>query len=596
MYRRFLYPENGKRSVALREGDSIDSGSEDELEHGFKRMDIIKRSDGLRQGVSGVSLRTVGHSPVDRLPTELIQEIFFIALAGPRQPTFERNDSEPWTLPMKHTPFRFTAICRRWRFIAFTTPQLWEDLCIQFRKPLRNGFERVLLREWLQRSGTIPLTLYLTCPLYQCIDKSQPPETLHGIIRDLVNIMESAIERVRAVYMDVTLGNLSIQRMLKRGFLSGMPSLQEVHIAGELIEGERKPAFAFSGSHDLRFLETTIDVELSESQATTLRFIRTEGDIVTLYHLFLFCSYVEELSYSVFKLRPMPIEPSENLPRVIPYLTKLNVEFFPDASTNAQLWDRLTLPGLKVFQISVMLDTQGVEDFPTWPSLYSLFRRSQASLTYLSIQLPSINGRQLIEVLSLMPTLEGLKVQPVADEETISEDFWYALSGERSLVDEIEGWEELKGEETEGRRRRSLIELPILPYLQALYIHTPSANGLAGIAATILTRFPSHAAAKIQDSIYEGEAAASNSESCAMYMVETCQDRLRSLRLLEVAPCAFVKKDLMQYPGIEGPLQAGVDLHVDRQKSTCTCKYVENHPGENNSILSYPFLFVSKEL
>ncbi|KAK7018561.1 F-box domain-containing protein [Favolaschia claudopus] len=106
----------------------------------------LKRSIAvLRQQKAAVQQRLgVYKYPVLSLPNEIISEIFIRFLPaypecppsqGPRSPTF------------------LTQICRRWREVALSTPELWRALSLSV------GLGQQLGDLWLDRAGSCPLSL-----------------------------------------------------------------------------------------------------------------------------------------------------------------------------------------------------------------------------------------------------------------------------------------------------------------------------------------------------------------------------------------------------------------------------------------------------
>ena len=69
---------------------------------------------------------------------------------------------------------RVGAVCRRWRRIARSTPRLWTTIKIQLFSniPWLNS-TLDLAREWLSRSGQLPLTINVTCYTMMNISSSQ---------------------------------------------------------------------------------------------------------------------------------------------------------------------------------------------------------------------------------------------------------------------------------------------------------------------------------------------------------------------------------------------------------------------------------------
>ena len=82
--------------------------------------------------------------PVNRLPPEILGLI-------------------PSSLLSKRDLINATAVCRHWRNILLSSPDLWCDIdCSGSRGPLRNH----MLHEYLERSGTVPLNVRLTSVRY----------------------------------------------------------------------------------------------------------------------------------------------------------------------------------------------------------------------------------------------------------------------------------------------------------------------------------------------------------------------------------------------------------------------------------------------
>ncbi|KAK7052166.1 F-box domain-containing protein [Favolaschia claudopus] len=84
--------------------------------------------------------------PVFTLPNEIVSVVFVHFL-----PTYP----EPPRFFGPRSPFTLTHICRRWREIALTTPELWRAIHLGF-----GGETAALLAPlWLERSGCLPLSI-----------------------------------------------------------------------------------------------------------------------------------------------------------------------------------------------------------------------------------------------------------------------------------------------------------------------------------------------------------------------------------------------------------------------------------------------------
>ncbi|CAA7270682.1 unnamed protein product [Cyclocybe aegerita] len=99
----------------------------------------------------------MAHDPVTgKLPVEVTVRVFSVAMSDwGRLPT-------PLYEGISRVPLLFGAVSRRWREIAWSTPSLWTevDICIS---STRVTTQMDLLKEWLERSGQLPLLIGLCC-------------------------------------------------------------------------------------------------------------------------------------------------------------------------------------------------------------------------------------------------------------------------------------------------------------------------------------------------------------------------------------------------------------------------------------------------
>jgi len=117
-------------------------------------------------------------SPVRRLPLDIFREIFYHCLPTDRNPIMSAVEA----------PMLLTRVCGLWRSIAFSSPRIWAKLHIPFPgDPIfsnsfgglkdkmlairRQVFAKVIglrcqvVKEWLHRSGTCPLSISLHYPI-----------------------------------------------------------------------------------------------------------------------------------------------------------------------------------------------------------------------------------------------------------------------------------------------------------------------------------------------------------------------------------------------------------------------------------------------
>jgi hypothetical protein len=107
------------------------------------------------------------HDPfIHKLPPEIASHILRLSL-----PVLNNEKDDPkaihgrWSVIRKEwaAPLKLGSVCRKWRQLAWATPNLWTTLYIRIKPsmtPSTAGLLPALLHEWLCRSGGLPLTIY----------------------------------------------------------------------------------------------------------------------------------------------------------------------------------------------------------------------------------------------------------------------------------------------------------------------------------------------------------------------------------------------------------------------------------------------------
>lgn len=94
-------------------------------------------------------------SPARHLPSEIISEIFIHCLPIP---------SIQFHAVGIQVPLRLGQLCRRWRDIALSTPALWTFIPLTLEGSTGNAsqeFKLQIVKTWLDRSGELPLMIYI---------------------------------------------------------------------------------------------------------------------------------------------------------------------------------------------------------------------------------------------------------------------------------------------------------------------------------------------------------------------------------------------------------------------------------------------------
>lgn len=94
--------------------------------------------------------------PISQLPREILAERFWISMA-------EATPAEmPVQMWRRAAPLLPCSVCSSWRELALAMPELWSSVGIIIRNPDMDPLATAdVINTWLERSGTLPLTLCL---------------------------------------------------------------------------------------------------------------------------------------------------------------------------------------------------------------------------------------------------------------------------------------------------------------------------------------------------------------------------------------------------------------------------------------------------
>lgn len=97
----------------------------------------------------------IGHDYLTRkMPVEIIAEIFKATLTRTLMPGLKDHVID--------SPLFLGAVCQTWRKIAWSAPALWNWIHISLRRPASQHLEETV-KEWIGRSGRLPLVIQITC-------------------------------------------------------------------------------------------------------------------------------------------------------------------------------------------------------------------------------------------------------------------------------------------------------------------------------------------------------------------------------------------------------------------------------------------------
>src|SRR6188768_1521039 len=163
------------------------------------------------------------HDPIIRnLPLELVSNILTLCNPSPVENDEEIGSSPP-SAPLSTRRYQFSlgTVCKTWRNIVRSTPQLWTNIYIRF--PTRGGEleqEEFLLLS-LRLSGSLPLHIQVWLP-----PDYGPSEGEHIMLSSLVEMLNDHSERWKTLDLHVTARLLSHFK----GVAPGAPTLKRLRI------------------------------------------------------------------------------------------------------------------------------------------------------------------------------------------------------------------------------------------------------------------------------------------------------------------------------------------------------------------------------
>jgi hypothetical protein len=139
------------------------------------------------------------HDPfIHNLPPEIGSNIFRLCL-----PTQDFGEFSPLAWPNGKEvtgALRLGAVCRKWRELAWGTPNLWEMLYLYIEPSTMRSLSRSLpglVEEWLDRSGVLPLSIFFIDDF-----SGRRPE-IEFAIRRIIDVINLHSGRWRNLFLDM---------------------------------------------------------------------------------------------------------------------------------------------------------------------------------------------------------------------------------------------------------------------------------------------------------------------------------------------------------------------------------------------------------
>jgi hypothetical protein len=336
------------------------------------------------------------HDPfIHKLPPEIGSLIFYLCIPTSHLAVIQSKYTEeavPQTL-------RLGAVCRKWRELAWATPNLWETLLIRVRPSTSHTLVRSLaglISEWLDRSGVLPLTISFFQYSRSVFnnDTEKEKEEFGDAITRIIGVINLHSGRWRNLYLDSDADVDIIQR------LSGSmhpTQLFRLELAAWLW---RSPTQTFMMKSKpfpkhltlCNFSPTSIDIGWDNITHATLSNLSANECVEVLRR----APAVEHLNASAFRESHPPV--NDNALTVHPRIRSLDL-----SDETAKFLNMITIPALEEW-------THFPEDGLPVDAMVSLITRSGCCLKVLNLENISAHLQNLPTLFSAMPSLERLQI------------------------------------------------------------------------------------------------------------------------------------------------------------------------------------------
>ncbi|KDR67518.1 hypothetical protein GALMADRAFT_258138 [Galerina marginata CBS 339.88] len=344
------------------------------------------------------------HNPIiQQVPTEVVARIFELCVLE-RLPEVSYRGMTKNEIGM---PLIIGSVCRVWRQIAFSTPQIWTSISIHLgnrHRPAQSGpTYYTLAEEWLNRSRDLPLSIHVYgdehsrgnrllellsqhSSRWECLDLALPyrvASCLQG------NSSGTSILRRLQLHCEDDSSYRSI------GDHSFSPSNMKLY-----------PTFVSLNCWPLKRanIEWThaTHVDLSSPDFTECVEVLRRAPQLTNFKF-------TDARLDMFSTSARYIVPTT--PIFCPLLQELHVGV-SDENVIEDFFNSFTLPGLEVLTVSDSLFTRTL---PTTNSLVSFINRSSCRLTSLSLAEGSISKVEMVLLLQEIPFVRTLRFTHMLD-------------------------------------------------------------------------------------------------------------------------------------------------------------------------------------
>jgi hypothetical protein len=341
------------------------------------------------------------HDPfIHKLPPEIGSHIFRLSL-----PTLSHEENleavlKPWDDMDSAKILRLGGVCRMWRQLAWATPDLWDTLYIRTRSRTRysdSEFETLpellpnLVREWLERSGSMPLTIFFN-EYTAAFEDDSDDDTVEVAIGLIIEILNLHSRRWKILKLTVTTtdtfrrfsGSIQPNQLVGLGLWFTHQSSQ---LAAFMMESELTPTHIALNFHLIR-----VNLRWDKITHLTAKYNSTIDECIDVLRRAPSLEYYE---FSIY--RPCGVSSRKSI--LHPRLRSLQLSTHCDIEG---ILGVVNLPSLEEWTHNIRNGTLPVA------AMLSLFKRSGCKLKVLHLTNLSLDSKGLNTLLQAIPSLERI--------------------------------------------------------------------------------------------------------------------------------------------------------------------------------------------
>ena len=366
-----------------------------DIQNQMKRLEeeMIKLKAKYR--ALGTTINAIHDPFIHKFPPEIGSHIFRLCLPTPM--TYPICDYPSNTREAFLWALKLGAVCRKWRELAWATPNLWVTLSITVMPSTLRTMARSwpgLISEWLGRSGVLPLTIMFRQDGFSSNDSEE--EEFDDATNQIIDVINLHSSRWRHL-------SLEVDADITERF-SGSMDPNQLFLLELVVNGRRsltqnfimksKP-FPIHLTLD-NFSPTSIDIGWDNIIHATLYNMSANECVEVLRR----APAVEYFTASDF------IRPSDDSPvSVDALIIHPRIRSLDLSTKSSKILDMIKIPALEEwthFQDSRRLPVD---------AMVSLIKRSGCCLKILNLQYISVRSENLPSLFQAMPSLERLKIQ-----------------------------------------------------------------------------------------------------------------------------------------------------------------------------------------